>query len=454
MQNRLLAGGGTSDILTQGQFGVIDRMTEARAADKTGAETATGDAVAGGNGKVGVYLALLQLFFTLGWTIYVVYLPQLAAKVGIPASAVIFILMLDQAIFTITDTLMGIATDRMTRIAGVLSRVVIWLTVVSCAAFLALPFVAELGPDAKVALLTLTVIWVVTSSALRAPPLALLGKFAARPSIPLLSCLAMLGYGIAGAVSPYLGVALRNHDPRIPFVVSSVVLLLTALAMSWIERRLRSGKLEAPKRTPITVPKSWGVLALIFVAAMLVLAIGYQLHFSINSAPLFLRFAKQPDLEWLMPVYWIGFNIAMFPASFIVRRLGGLLVIGGAALLGAGAVLGTENATSLNSMIAMQFMAGAAWGCILMSAVAAAMAVGGEGAEGKILGLMFSAIALATFTRMAAVAGGLTKNPAYEALLQWTPVICWSLAGAALLVIAVVRLRKWQQGQGPVENPV
>jgi hypothetical protein len=129
-------------------------------------------------------------------------------------------------------------------------------------------------------------------------------------------------------------------------------------------------------------------------------------------------------------------------------------VIGGAALLGAGAVLGTENATSLNSMIAMQFMAGAAWGCILMSAVAAAMAVGGEGAEGKILGLMFSAIALATFTRMAAVAGGLTKNPAYEALLQWTPVICWSLAGAALLVIAVVRLRKWQQGQGPVENPV
>jgi len=67
---------------------------------------------------------------------------------------------------------------------------------------------------------------------------------------------------------------------------------------------------------------------------------------------------------------------------------------------------------------------------------------------------MFSAIALATFTRMAAVAGGLTKNPAYEALLQWTPVVCWSLAGVALLVIAVVRLRKWQQGQGPMEHPV
>ena len=156
-----------------------------------------------------------------------------------------------------------------------------------------------------------------------------------------------------------------------------------------------------------------------------------------------------------MPVYWIGFNIAMFPASFITRKLGGLLVIGCAGLLGAGAVFGMENATGLNTMIAMQFIAGAAWGCILMSAVAAAIAVGGgEGTEGKILGLMFSALALATFTRIAAVAGGLTKNAAYEALLHWTPVMCWALAGAALLFIAVTRLRKWQRDADPAEAPV
>lgn len=406
-----------------------------------------------GTGKVGVYLALLQLFFTLGWTIYVVYLPQLAAKVGLPPSAVVIILLVDQAIFTITDTLMGVAADRMTPIVGRLSRVVIWLTVVSCAAFIALPFVADLGPNAKIALIALTLIWVVTSSALRAPPLALLGKFAAKPSIPMLSCLVMLGYGIAGAVSPYLGVVLRNHDPRIPFVVSTVVLLLTALAMSWIERQLREGKLSAPEPKPLAMPKSWGTLALIFIVAVLVLALGYQLHFSVNSAQLFLRFAKQPDLQWLMPVYWIGFNIAMFPASFITRRLGGLLVIGCAGLLGAGAVFGMENATGLNTMIAMQFLAGAAWGCILMSAVAAAIAVSG-GAEGKVLGLMFSALALATFARIAAVAGGLTKNPAYEALLQWTPILCWALAGAALLMIAVTRLRKWRESASLTDAPV
>ena len=33
--------------------------------------------------RTGVYLALLQLVFTLGWTTYVIYLPKLAASVGI-----------------------------------------------------------------------------------------------------------------------------------------------------------------------------------------------------------------------------------------------------------------------------------------------------------------------------------------------------------------------------------
>ena len=61
--------------------------------------------------RTGVYLAILQLVFTLGWTTYVIYLPQLAAKVGIAPTTVILILMMDQAIFTITDTAMGIFAD-------------------------------------------------------------------------------------------------------------------------------------------------------------------------------------------------------------------------------------------------------------------------------------------------------------------------------------------------------
>jgi hypothetical protein len=70
-------------------------------------------------------------------------------------------------------------------------------------------------------------------------------KYCARPQLPFLAALVMLGYCPAGAASPYLGVVLRDADPRLPFVISSMVLLLTTLgpgsnATSHAPRRLRS----------------------------------------------------------------------------------------------------------------------------------------------------------------------------------------------------------------------
>jgi MFS family permease len=390
--------------------------------------------------RTGVYLATLQLVFTLGWTTYVIYLPKLAAEVGIAPNAVILILMMDQAIFTITDTAMGIAADRISRFAGRLGLFVGALTALSCAAFVALPFVAGTGPGAQAWFIGLVVIWAITSSALRAPPLTLLGKHGAKPQIPFLSALAMLGYGLAGAVSPYLGVVLRNQDARLPFVISSVVLLITALALSGVDRGPVPDA-SAPIE-PAAPVKPLGRVPMIFIVSMVVLALGYQLHFSINSGPFFLRFAKPDDLQWLLPVFWIGFNIAMFPASVVTKHRGGLIVMGAAGLLGALAVLGAELAGNLNTLIATQFIAGAAWGCMLMSAISAALAIGERGAEGKVVGLVFSALALATFARMAAVAGGLQKLPEYAPLLHWAPVACWSVAGAGLLVIAASRVQQ------------
>ncbi len=92
-------------------------------------------------------------------------------------------------------------------------------------------------------------------------------------------------------------------------------------------------------------------------------------------------------------------------------------------------------------MIAAQFIAGAAWGCMLMSAISAALAMGDGGSEGRVTGLVFSALALATFARMAAVAGGLQKLADYAPLLHWAPVACWSVAGAGLLAVAAARLQ-------------
>ena len=131
--------------------------------------------------RTGIYMAVLQLFFTLGWTTYVIYLPKLAAEVGIAPSAVILLLMLDQAIFTLSDTAMGIAADRVAKLVGRLSIFIGLLTAISCTAFVALPFVAGNGPGAQGLFIGVVVIWVITASALRAPPLTLLGKHRAKP---------------------------------------------------------------------------------------------------------------------------------------------------------------------------------------------------------------------------------------------------------------------------------
>jgi len=390
--------------------------------------------------RFGWYLAVLQLFFALCWTIYVIYLPKLAAVAGIAPKAVIFVFMLDQAIFTICDFATGVAADKVTRVLGRLGVWVTAATALSCAAFLFMPLFANFGAPV---LLVIIVVWAVTSSALRAPPLMLLGKYARKPSIPYLSALALLGTGIAGAIGPYLTIMLRDIDPHIPFAVTSIVLMLVTLGMITAERRLAAEAQPAPASS--SVP-SFGTMtepAVVFALGMITLALGYQVHFAIDSAPLFLRFTNAASLQWLMPVFWIGFNISMFPAGLITNRLGGYTVMGGAALIGALAILAAHLAQDLGQIVVAQFAAGAAWGAILMSAFTVAFAIGENGGEGRMSGLLFSALALATLTRMATVATGFNTDPSLKAVLQWLPTLCWAAAGAALLYLAVARVKRW-----------
>jgi hypothetical protein len=379
----------------------------------------------------GVYLGVLQFVFALGWTTYVIYLPKLAVAVGLSAGAVAIILMLDQAIFTVTDFAMGVAADKVSRAVGRLGRWAAAITLVSGAAFLGLPFVARAGLGAP-ALLTLIVIWAVTSSALRAPPLMLLGKYAARPAIPYLASLVMLGVGIAGAVSPYLATTLTKQDPRLPFAIASIALVLVSLALAKVERAMAK---EAPatREPPTSVERAVPAPILVFGLATVIFAFGFQLHFFFNSAPLFKKFTA--DIGTLMPVFWVGFSVGVVPASRITKRWGGLPVMGAAGLLGAIAIVLMESATALGVTIAAQLVVGAAWGCILMSAFAVAAALGATGHEGKTTGLLFSALALATLARMAAGARGALTNPAYAPLLSWAPIVCWTIAGALLLAL-------------------
>ena len=161
--------------------------------------------------STGVVLAVLQFVFALTWIIYVIYLPALAAQAGIPKEYVPWILLMDQAIFVACDWAAGIYADRLLGVLGRIGPRIAMVTLVSTAAFLALPWIAPMGSVAL--FIALTVLWSATSSALRAPPLVLLGKHAAAPQRPWLVGLYLFGVGAAGAVSPYLGSALEGDRP-------------------------------------------------------------------------------------------------------------------------------------------------------------------------------------------------------------------------------------------------
>lgn len=381
--------------------------------------------------RVGICFAAIQLFFVTTWTVYVIFLPQLAAQAGIAKTWVIFLLMADQAIFAVMDLAVGIAADRAARTFGRLARLMIVMTAVSCVAFLLLPWVAPAGSPAL--LLAVVAVWALTSSALRAPPLVMLGRYVAPPSVPWMATLLLVGLGLAGAIAPYLTVALRNADPRLPFALCSLGLVVVVSGVWWAEKHLAL----RPPPPPVAPARPLSPGVLVFFGAAALLGLGFQLHLYLNAAPLYLRFAKPADLEHLNPVFWIGFSLLMFPAQRATRRYGGVAVMAVGGLAGALAAWLAATANSLPVLVGWQFIAGGAWGAVLMSAVTAAVAIGRTGREGAATGGLFSLLAVATFVRMAIVAAQLNKEPGFSALLAWMPAALWGAAGLVLLGLAL-----------------
>src|SRR5580765_315728 len=182
---------------------------------------------------LGITIGVVQFFFATTWTLYVIYLPQLAQAAGIGKQWVPWILVADQVVFALVDVATGFWIDRVRSGFARLGGWVLGVTVISSLAFLALPYFS-LSPAL---LLGAIAVWAVTSSALRSPPWAMLGRHAAQPRLPGLAALVLIGGAIASAIAPYLGLALRGVDPRLPFAVSTLTLLASVAALVYAERR-------------------------------------------------------------------------------------------------------------------------------------------------------------------------------------------------------------------------
>jgi MFS family permease len=390
---------------------------------------------------VGLYLAVVQVLFALCWIVYAIYLPQLAEQIGLPRKAVPWILAADQVVFIVTDLLVGVWSDKAATLLGRVGRRLLLATVVSALAFLALPWIE--GSVALFALLTF--VWTLTSSALRAPPLTLLGRYVPKPEQPAMVAFTALGLGVANALAPYVGLVLKGVDPRVPFALAAAALAAVTLGMIRAEKALAAARDAAIKacgdapmadRPPPLTGATW-----VFLGACLLVAASFQAHVFLASAPLYLRHVAANELPNWMPVFWIGFNLALWPASVWVKRVGAPWALANGAVLGALAVALAFGAANLALLVAAQLAAGAAWALMLCSAFVSAMGLGHTGREGLYNGALQSILATAALSRLLTVA---VLAPGAGALSVWAGASALAFAlAAALLVWGLMKFAGW-----------
>jgi hypothetical protein len=257
--------------------------------------------------------------------------------------------------------------------------------------------------------------------------MVLFGRHASRPTQALLAGAYLFGLGVAGGVAPWLGGQLAGVDPRIPFAMSAAAVVLVTLALLAVEPAPSAPAPPAP-----TVAISSGRLVTLALAIAL-LAIGFQVHFFMNTAPAYRRHLE--DIDAVMPIFWLGFSLMVLPASALVARFGGLLMMAVASALGAVVVLLGSQADSLAPLIAAHAVAGMAWATVSNGAFAAMSAVARPTGQGSALGILFSMLAAGAIARVTVIATEVVQEPAMTQLLPVLPALAW---GAAALVLAGV----------------
>lgn len=190
----------------------------------------------------GWWVGAVHALLALSWTAYVLFLPSFVAWVGLPAPIVIWIVLLDQALFVLTDWASAVFADRIARVWRRLGAAIAMAALLCGALFAAMPWAAASGSSGL--LLVVIAVWVTLSSFMRAPVLALLGHIGGATRQGWAIGLALGMVSVAGALGPLLAEWLRRQDPHWPFALASAALALAGLVA------LRADDWPLPERTP------------------------------------------------------------------------------------------------------------------------------------------------------------------------------------------------------------
>lgn len=357
------------------------------------------------------YLGGIQFLFLATWVVYVIYLGDLLEKLGLPKTFLPTLLLIDQLLFVCADLALGLYADRAMRFYRRLAPLVMTLNLIACLAFVALPHLASGAPEVFIGI---TVLWVLTASVLRAPLYGLIARRSLAPGRA--TAASLIGLGLASALAPYLGVLLKGVDPLLPFALSGISLALATLGFSAWEVRQQAPNAASNSQPTPALHAIW-----LLLLAMLLLGAGFQVHVFINAAPLYKAVADVALLPWLLPVFWIGFSLAIYPGALWMERFGAKQVLALASLLGVLASAFCLTSPPLVGLIAAQFVAGIGWAGVFLAGLDLAGGSGRHGREGLFIGALFAMLALAAVGRIGLTLAGFSIGPKPElAFGLWT----------------------------------
>lgn len=373
------------------------------------------------------YIALVQLLFALAWAVYDIFLPQLASRAGLSADTATLLSRVDLFLVVVMDFAFALAAPRIEK--GV-SRAAKWIIAsvwASCLLFLLLPLVTGGG-----LLFVVALVWVITSSAIRMPVLILLCQYVDRGALAGFAAVISIARGISGAVGSYLSSSLTGVSPMLPFLVSSLVLSLAVIGVLWFHRQAEGEQpLNPPKEEPPAPPKA--AATVVFAVGVFLAAMGFQLHANVMSVPLYKAVAPNVSLDILIPIFWVGFHLALYPGVLLTKRFGPSAALATGAVIGAVGSLSASSAVTLGSLSADQIATGAGFGLFLMAGIPLASLLGAPNRVGAFIAGWSALLGSANFLRAFVFSKG-GFSPAL-------PAILWFL-GAVVIIVATVLLRR------------
>jgi hypothetical protein len=381
-----------------------------------------------GSKAVCVWVAALQFIAALTWTMYVLFLPGLFEQVGIDKRWILWMLVIDQVVFAVSDWYASAHTDRLLRRWRGVASPLMLLILLSAAMMAALPWVADLRQPAL--FVAVVVLWVIGSSALRAPAFSLLSEVGGLSNRAGTISWALVGLSLASALGPLLTLLLRQVDPHVPLALASSVLAMAAL----LTVRM-TPQLDVPPQASGPARDVVGFVAVVYLAAL-----GMQLHTALTGEMVAARFPQLP-LPAFRTIFWLGFAAGLLVAARAARAPNEHRAAVTAMLVGTVAMLLVRHAENLAAFAVAQALAGGAWAVVFTGLLVAAIQRGGEEAKGRYLGLLFMATALAAMTRLLVVVADLQRLT----LVGWLSICTWLLAALVLVVLQVVAVARPHQ---------